>query len=300
MIAVIPVRGGVLPLGADEATAEADGAALVAGDGTDQAAKELQAAVRVACVELGTFGPARWAAVLGPLVSEERMIILPASPDGRDLAPRLAHALGRPLLAGAIRVSPHSVVLARRGGLVAETRAVDGPAVATLEPGVRGFTPVDAPPVVHRFDPPPAAGTLDPEVVEVLPGDPATMDLAEASRIVAGGAGLGGPEPFGLLPAVAAAIGATWGASRVAADAGWVPQDRFIGTTGVTVTARLYLAFGISGAVQHVSGLGDPDHVIAVNTDASAPMMAMADLAVVSDAPAVLAALAEQLGGGGG
>jgi electron transfer flavoprotein alpha subunit len=138
--------------------------------------------------------------------------------------------------------------------------------------------------------------TADAEVVEVLPADPATMDLAEAQRIVAGGAGLGGPEPFALLRAVASALGASWGASRVAADAGWVPQDRFIGTTGVTVDARLYVALGISGAVQHVTGLGDPDHIIAVNTDASAPMMGMADLAIVTDARAVLAELGARLG----
>ncbi len=74
----------------------------------------------------------------------------------------------------------------------------------------------------------------------------------------------------------------------MAADAGWVPQGRFIGTTGVTVNPRLYLAFGISGAVQHVTGLGSPDHIIAVNTDASAPMMSMADLAIVTDETGLL------------
>ena len=89
-----------------------------------------------------------------------------------------------------------------------------------------------------------------------MPPDPATVDLAEASRIAAGGAGLGGPEPFAVLQRVAIALGASYGASRVAADAGWVPQDRFIGTTGVAVDPELYIAFGISGAVQHVSGLG--------------------------------------------
>jgi electron transfer flavoprotein alpha subunit len=82
----------------------------------------------------------------------------------------------------------------------------------------------------------------------------------------------------------------------VAADAGWVAPDRFIGTTGVAVDPRLYIALAISGAVQHVSGLGHPDHIVAVNTDASAPMMAMADLAVVTDARALLDELAERLG----
>ncbi len=135
----------------------------------------------------------------------------------------------------------------------------------------------------------------DAEVIEVLPPDPTTMDLAEAPRILAGGAGLGGPAPFVLLSQVAAKLAASHGASRVAADAGWAPADRFIGTTGVMVAPKLYIAFGISGAVQHVSGLGDPEHIVAVNTDASAPMMGMADLAIVTDARTMLAALASQL-----
>jgi electron transfer flavoprotein alpha subunit len=82
----------------------------------------------------------------------------------------------------------------------------------------------------------------------------------------------------------------------VASDLGWAPHDRYIGTTGVTVAPRLYIALGISGAVQHVTGLGQPAHVISVNTDPSAPLMAMADLAIVSDAREVLVHLAGRLG----
>ena len=294
-LAVVPVRGGELPLGADEAVAEAGGGCLVVGDGTKAAATSLQDATTVTCVELGGFAPAAWAASLAPLLGAASAVILPASPDGRDLAPRLAHALEWPLLAGAVQVRSDRVVLARRGGLVAEEHTVTGPFVATFEPGVRGVDHTARHPAITELQVDRAAGA-DAEILEVLPADPATMDLSEASRIVAGGAGLGSPEPFGIMRAVAAAIGASWGASRVAADAGWVPQDRFIGTTGVTVNAGLYVALGISGAVQHVTGLGQPDHIVAVNVDASAPMMGMADLAIVSDARAVLASLAERLG----
>jgi electron transfer flavoprotein alpha subunit len=177
---------------------------------------------------------------------------------------------------------------------LSETHVVDGPVVATLEPGVRGVEPAIGVPTIDRVDVTLEAGH-DPELIELVPPDPATADLAEASRIAAGGAGLGGPEPFAVLQRVAIALGASYGASRVAADAGWVPQDRFIGTTGVTVDPDLYIAFGISGAVQHVSGLGSPDHVIAVNTDPSAPMMAMADLAIETDARALLDELARRL-----
>ncbi|MGZ4709964.1 MAG: FAD-binding protein [Acidimicrobiales bacterium] len=110
-----------------------------------------------------------------------------------------------------------------------------------------------------------------------------------------GGAGLGSEEVMDLLGDVADRLGCSIGGTRVVTDWGWLPFERQIGTTGVIVHPELYLAFGISGAVQHVSGLGDPAHVIAVNTDASCPMMSIADLAIVTDAPALVAELARRL-----
>jgi electron transfer flavoprotein alpha subunit len=373
MVAVLVVRDGQVPLGGDEAVAEAGGAVVLAGSGTEAAAKELLAAHHVRCAELGDFAPGAWAVALAPLLAPAAVVVLPASPDGRDLAPRLAHVLDRPLLAGATEVGHDRAVLVRRGGLVSEVHRIDEPVVATLVPGVRGVEPtpgecvvdivaVEASVIDHRTgeagersgtrapgagaeaarsgpdvaapgartgeggDPsgtrsrgaplaqpqPPGAGgesvrsrtdpsarvaaVRDAAVIEVVPPDPGTVDLADARRIVAGGAGLGGPEPFVLLQRVAVALGAAFGATRVASDVGWAPHDRYIGTTGVAVDPDLYVALGISGAVQHVTGLGQPRHVVAVNTDASAPMMALADLAIVADARAVLAELAARLG----
>jgi electron transfer flavoprotein alpha subunit len=371
MVAVVVVRGGQLPLGGDEAVAEAGGTVVLAGSGTEAAAMELLAARRVRCAELGDFAPGAWAVALAPLLAPAAVVLLPASPDGRDLAPRLAHVLGRPLLAGATEVGQHRAVLVRRGGLVSEVHRIDGPVVATLVPGVRGVAPRrgGAVPEVVAVEsalagpdarargvgsadaagagvgpsgdaevrgggpgdrgpgsighaaggrdaaeagagartgdeaattggsvPTPGAVMRDAAVVEVVPPDPATVDLADARRIVAGGAGLGGPEPFVLLERVAVGLGAAFGATRVASDVGWAPHDRYIGTTGVAVDPDLYVALGISGAVQHVTGLGQPRHVVAVNTDASAPMMALADLAIVTDARALLTALAARLG----
>jgi electron transfer flavoprotein alpha subunit len=135
-----------------------------------------------------------------------------------------------------------------------------------------------------------------PEVLAVLPPDVTSMDLGEATRIVGGGAGLESAERFGLLQEVAAALGAAMGGTRVITDRGWIAHERQIGTTGVVVRPELYLAFGISGAVQHTSGLGDPAHVVSVNTDPHCPMMQLADLALVADANATLDALAHALG----
>jgi electron transfer flavoprotein alpha subunit len=123
------------------------------------------------------------------------------------------------------------------------------------------------------------------------------MDLAEADRIVGGGAGLDSAERFVQLRAVAAALGSAMGATRVITDRGWVEHQRQIGTTGVVVDPELYVALGISGAVQHTAGLGTPAHIVSVNTDPHCPMMQMADLAIVADANAVLDELEARLGG---
>jgi electron transfer flavoprotein alpha subunit len=307
MLALVPVRDGVLPAGADEVVAECGGRAVLAGSAPDSA--ELAGIARdVRLVELGPFAPAAWADVLAALIhdddGDDGIVVLPASPDGRDLAPRLAHRLDRPLLAGAVAVTPTSARLVRGGGLELHDVPIDRPVVATLQPGVRGVIPSEGLRAPEVFVPPSGAGKppahgrprMDAAVVAVLPADTATMDLAEAGRIVAGGAGLDGPERFVQLAAVGARLGAATGATRVVTDRGWVGHERQIGTTGVAVAPQLYLAFGISGAVQHTAGLGDPAHVVSVNTDPYCPMMQMADLAVVSDANAVLDELARGLG----
>jgi len=303
-VAVVPVREAVAATGGLEALAEAGGAGLFVGRGALEAADGASGAGPLRAVELGDFAPGGWAETLAPLVAEAAVVILPASPDGRDLAPRLAHLLGRPLLAGASAVGSSEVVVVRQGGALAETWALDGPAVVTLLPGVRSAPGGGAPRQPERIEPV-TTGTgrpgsvSDARLLGVVAADPASMDLSEARRIVAGGAGLGDRSRFALLAEVAAALGAAPGATRVVADAGWVPAHRYIGTTGVTVSPDLYLAVGISGAVQHVTGIRRARHVVAVNTDPSAPMMALADLAVVGDGPGVLASLARLLGVGG-
>jgi electron transfer flavoprotein alpha subunit len=298
-IAVVPVRAATLPAGAEETIAEAGGMVLLAGSGTGEAAASLAVdAVSVTIAEIGDPVFGSWAAALAPFLAPYRAILLPASPDGRDLAPRLAAALDRPLLAGATEYRDDEVRLARCGGLVIEHVRADGPVVVTLQPGVRGTEPRrnerPAPELVAVK----VIARHDAIVLDVSPPDPGTMDLAEARRIIAGGAGLRGPEDFRLLARVAAAIGASMGATRVVADLDWVAHERYIGTTGVAVDPDLYVALGISGAIQHVTGLGAPRHVVAVNTDPSCPMMAMADLALVTDAPGLLEALARRLGVG--
>jgi electron transfer flavoprotein alpha subunit len=189
-----------------------------------------------------------------------------------------------------VRVEPGTVTVSRHFGVELHTFEFRAPLVVTFQPGVRGVAPApDEPRTVRRVDAPAiTAEQTDASVVAVHPPDLSTIDLAEAPRILGGGAGLDGAERLAQLDRLARRLGASVGATRVVTDRGWLGHERQIGTTGVVVDPELYVAFGISGAVQHTSGLGDPHHVISVNTDPHCPMMQLADLAVVSDANAVL------------
>ena len=213
--------------------------------------------------------------------------MLPGSPDGRDLAPRLAAALDRPLLAGATTVTPAVVYVARGGGLELHQIRPEGPFVATLQPGVRGTEPFPGEPAVTDLMVTDDVTTVSPDatVVDVLPPDVRTMDLAEARHIVGGGAGLDSAERFGQLAEFARAHrwrdGGHPRRSPTAAGSATIVRS---GPPASSSTPRLYVSFGVSGAVQHTSGLGAPEHIISVNTEPHCPMMAMSDLAIVSDA----------------
>jgi electron transfer flavoprotein alpha subunit len=296
MLAVIVVRDGVLPAGANETISECEGRAMLVGSGTAAASADVRhVAHQVTTAEVGDFRPGAWAEALAAHLTDEQIIVLPASPDGRDLAPRLAARLQRSFYGLAMSVSPSRIDLIRRAGT--ELHSFEPPAafVATLQPGVRGSDHIDSTTTLAAIDVVPSDRT-DATIEQVLPADAATIDLSEADRIIGGGAGLDGSQRFDQLAALSAAMRASVGATRVITDRGWVGHERQIGTTGVIVDPQLYIAFGISGAVQHTSGLGRPDHVVSVNTDAYCPMMQLADLAVIADANAVLDELLLQIG----
>ena len=320
-LAVIVVRDGRLPVGAPEVVAEAGGRVVVVGDGAEAALRSLCGVTHGRWAQTGPrFRPAALAAALVPVVVDETLVVLPSSPDGRDLAPRLAAAIGRPLVARALSTDDGLSVraaVARIEDRVLIPVEVHGPAVVTLAVSGR-HTPHagtgDASPGARLEEVPLALGDDvsddasdvgpggDPELIELLEPDLRTMDLADATRVVAGGAGLvaglddlRATEVFTLLGSVAAALGGSAGATRVATDAGWTGYERQIGTTGVTVDPDLYVALGVSGAAQHIGGLGAPRHVVSVNIDPSCPMTAMADLGLVTDAGELLAELGRRL-----
>ncbi len=298
VLAIVPVRAGVLPAGGAETVAEAGGRVLIVGEGAVDAARTLAGvASDVHVWDTAGYAPGRWAVQLATLVAAETLLVLPASPDGRDLAPRLAAVLERPLYAGAMEFGDDSVTTIREGGRVLAEHQLSGPAVVTLQPGVRGVAaPTGSAPAPVVVQPDAQVDEADAIVVELLAPDVSTMDLSESPRILGGGAGLDGAARFDQLARVAAAMDASMGATRVITDRGWIGHSRQIGTTGIVVDPELYVAFGISGAVQHTAGLGNPTHIISVNTDRHCPMMELADLAVVADANATLDALAALAG----
>ena len=298
MIAVVPVRGGELPAGGDEAVAEAGGRALLVGRGATDAAHDLAGiASEVRAWDTAGYSPGAWARALAPLLADERVVLLPASPDGRDLAPRIAAVADHAVITGAIEVREHMVTTIGFGGAVMAEHPIRGSVVVTLQPGVRGVEVDHSIAMELTHIDPELPEVPDAEVVEVLPPDVLTMDLSEAPRILGGGNGLDSGERFDQLRRIATTMDASVGTTRVITDKGWLPHERQIGTTGVVVSPKLYLAFGISGAVQHTAGLGDPDHIISVNTEARCPMMGLADVAIEADANATLDALEELLSG---
>lgn len=314
-VVIIPARSGEPALGWAEACAEADGIAVdlgfeeaavcCIGSVLGPVAARLGRGSVVVCCEAQSFEPARWAETLASECGEAQVVLLPGSADGRDLAVRLAAILRRPLHAQCSSISAVQVERPRYGSTLLERVPVAGPFVATLAPGARATeTPAEQDMVqVRSIDLAPAVITAEPQLVALQTPDPATVGLSDARRIVGAGAGVMSKDDsvevnrsrFEVLTQVGLACGAALGATRVVTDAGYVDHGRQIGSTGVVVDPDLYVAFGVAGAVQHTTGLGNPDHVISVNTDPHAPMMALADLAITTDAPRTIAALAAQL-----
>ncbi len=302
-IAVIPVRKGFADNTVSEAIAEAGGRAILIGEETERAASFLETpSLQLLCLEAVAFSPARWSLLLRSYLEEQDLVIIPATPDGRDLAPRIAYELKWPLITGAIKVGPGYAYTVRHPRETMLEYRFDRPVVATILPGARGLEPLPSGaghPSITVSDSTIATESSeegsDALVLDILSSTPGELNLTEAEKIIAGGAGLGSKDAFELLELLAARLGAAAGATRVATDAGWLSHDRQIGSTGVTVRPYWYVALGISGASQHLAGVVDPEHVAAVNLDPSCPMMALAELPIVTDAPKVLDEMVKML-----
>ena len=146
-----------------------------------------------------------------------------------------------------------------------------------------------------KFDVDFTEADMNVEILEVVKSDKKSVDLTEAKLIVSGGRGIGSPQGFDMIRDVADALGAEVGSSRACVDAGWIEKDRQVGQTGKTVRPDLYMACGISGAIQHVAGMEGSELVISINKNDTAPIFEVSDLGIVGDVKQILPKLADAI-----
>ena len=228
-------------------------------------------------------------------------IFVGAGADGRDLAGAVSALTGLGVLVNAVAVEwtdggPSVEMNVFGGKLITTSGFTDGRGIVTVRPNVTTAAPAGTTGTIEPLDASAAAAPLPAvRVVERISEAGAQAPIEEARIIVAGGRGVGGPDGFGIVETLAEALGGAVGATRAAVDSGWIPYSQQIGQTGKIVKPELYLALGISGAIQHKVGMRTSGAIVAVNRDADAPIAEFADLFVVGDLFEVGNALLERL-----
>ena len=251
----------------------------------------------------GELPAAAAAAVLGGLVEREspRAVMFAQTYTSRDVAGRLAARIDRPVISNAVDVAIDggcTVTSEIFGGtqIVQTAFTGGGPHLVVVRP--KSFTAEETGAAVERvevIDLPEVGHAGSPKVVDRIVEQAEGPQLSDAKIIVSGGRGLGSAEAYSLIDEVAEPLNAATGATRAIVDAGWVPYAKQVGQTGKTVKPEVYMACGISGAMQHLVGMKDSKRIVAINKDPEAPIFSVADLGIVGDLHKVLPKLTEAL-----
>ncbi len=233
------------------------------------------------------------------------VVLVGATSIGRDIAPRIAGKVGTGLTADCTKLeidSTDNKLLQTRpafGGNLMATIVCpkNRPQMSTVRPGVMakavrtesetGILEVVTPELTEKM--------IRTRLVEILPQEKKSVNLTDARIIVSGGRGLKKAEGFELIKELADKLGAEIGASRAAVDSGWIEHSHQVGQTGTTVRPELYIACGISGAIQHLAGMSDSKYIVAINKDAKAPIFSICDYGIVGDLYEILPEMIESL-----
>ena len=233
--------------------------------------------------------------------SEPKLFMIGHTPRGRDIAPRLAQKLELGMISDIIKIelSDGEFIFTKpiyAGKCLTKQKCITEPAFVSVRPNVLGIEEKDAgTPELVELKPEISLDDIRAIVKELIVQKSERPELTEADIIVSGGRGLGKPEGFKLIEELADLLGAAVGASRAAVDAGWKPHSYQVGQTGKVVSPTLYIAVGISGAIQHLAGMGSSKYIVAINKDPEAPIFNVATYGIVGDLYKVVPLLIEEI-----
>ncbi len=246
--------------------------------------------------KFGEYNPEAHKQLLLEVIEKQQpeMIVFPHSSYGWDLAPRLAFALKAAQVSEVVEIADGNLVLpACNSKMRRKVTAKTEKTVVTLQAGAfGGDDDTGGSPNVEKIETS-ADGSL--EFIGYEEAEQGGVDLSKSEVIVSAGRGIGKPENIDIISTLAKTLGGEFGASRPVVDAEWAEHNRQVGTTGQTVAPKLYMACGISGAIQHLAGMKKSDFIVAVNTDKDAPIGEVADILVVADLKQFLPVLNEKL-----
>jgi electron transfer flavoprotein alpha subunit len=247
---------------------------------------------------LDAYAPGAWATALEEVIDrvQPSAVVAPGTNRGNEVLAHVAARRDLPFAANCVSVDGDTVTRIRWGGSLLEEARIHSPLpLLSVAPHAVAADEGTGSPAVESFTPALAESDLVVQVAEHVDEVASGISLAEAKVVVSGGRGVGSADGFGILEELAGMLDAAVGCSRVVTSAGWRPHTDQVGQTGTKVSPDLYIACGISGATQHIAGCKGAKKILAINSDAEAPILASADYAVIGDLTEIVPAITAEL-----